>query len=77
VTVTGIIPVAEVSIGTICTASCFHISRISFASSWYLFCFSVVVLYLFCFSVVVVVVVKSKLPRRRNERVSYFNCTSV
>jgi hypothetical protein len=33
----GIIPVAEITIGTTFTASCFHTSRISFASSWYLF----------------------------------------
>jgi hypothetical protein len=31
----GIIPVAEITIGTACTASCFHITRTSFASSWY------------------------------------------
>jgi hypothetical protein len=35
----GIIPVAYIAIGTTCTASCFHIARISFASSWYFFCF--------------------------------------
>jgi hypothetical protein len=40
----GIIPVAEITIGTACTAFCFHISRISFVRSWYLFPFSVIVL---------------------------------
>jgi hypothetical protein len=44
----GIIPVAEITIGTTCTASCFHIARISIASSWYLFCFSVIVLARLC-----------------------------
>jgi hypothetical protein len=41
----GIIPVAEITIGTTCTAACFHIARTSFASSWYFFCFSVIVYY--------------------------------
>jgi hypothetical protein len=44
----GIIPVAEITIGTTRTASCFHMSRISFSSSWYLFCFSVIVLARLC-----------------------------
>jgi hypothetical protein len=44
----GIILVAAVTIRTTCTASCFHITRISFASSWYLFCFSVIVLARLC-----------------------------
>jgi hypothetical protein len=44
----GIIPVAEIAIGTTCTASCFHMSRTLFASSWYLFCFSVIVLARLC-----------------------------
>jgi hypothetical protein len=44
----GIIPVAEITIRTTCTASCFHITHISFASSWYFFCFSVIVLARLC-----------------------------
>jgi ABC-type dipeptide/oligopeptide/nickel transport system permease component len=44
----GIIRVAEITIGTTCTASCFHTARISFASSWYFFCFSVIVLARLC-----------------------------
>jgi hypothetical protein len=44
----GIIPVAQITIGTTCTASCFHITHISFASSWYFFCFSVIVLARLC-----------------------------
>jgi hypothetical protein len=44
----GIIPVAAITIGTNCTASFFHITRISFASSWYLFCLSVIVLARLC-----------------------------
>jgi hypothetical protein len=44
----GIIPVAEITIGTTCTVSCFRVSCISFASSWYLFCFTANVLARLC-----------------------------
>jgi hypothetical protein len=44
----GIIPVAEITVGTTCTVSCFHITHISFASSWYFFCFSDIVLARLC-----------------------------
>jgi hypothetical protein len=40
----GIIPVAEIAIGTACTASCFHITRISFASSWYFFVIIIIII---------------------------------
>ena len=40
----GITPVDDITIGITCTAFCFHIAHISFASSWYLFCLSVIVL---------------------------------
>ena len=35
-----------ITIGITCAAFCFHIAHISFASSWYLFCLSVIVLLL-------------------------------
>jgi len=40
----GITPVDVITIGITCAAFCFHIAHISFASSWYLFCLSVIVL---------------------------------
>jgi len=40
----GITPVDDITIGITCVAFCFHIANISFASSWYLFCVSVIVL---------------------------------
>ena len=40
----GITPVDDITIGITCAVFCFHIARISFASSWYLFCLSVIVL---------------------------------
>ena len=44
----GITPVDDITIGIICAAFCFHIAHISFASSWYLFCLSVIVLMRLC-----------------------------
>jgi len=44
----GISPVDGITIGITCTAVCFHIAHILFASSWYLFCFSVIVLARLC-----------------------------
>ena len=44
----GIIPVDDITIGITCAAFCFHIAHISFASSWYLFCLSVIVLARLC-----------------------------
>jgi len=44
----GITPVDDITIGIICTAFFFHIAHISFASSWYLFCLSVIVLARLC-----------------------------
>ena len=38
----GIIPVDDITIGITCAAFCFHTEHISFASSWYLFCLSVI-----------------------------------
>ena len=40
----GITPVDDITIGIACAAFCFHIAHISFASVWYLFCLSVIVL---------------------------------
>jgi len=44
----GIIPVDDITIGITCAAFCFHIAHISLASSWYLFCLSVIVLARLC-----------------------------
>ena len=44
----GITPVDDITLGITCAAFCFHISHISFASSWYLFCLSVIVLARLC-----------------------------
>ena len=44
----GIIPVDDITIGITCAAFCFYIAHISFASSWYLFCLSVIVLARLC-----------------------------
>ena len=35
----GITPVDDITIGITCATFCFQITHISFASSWYLFCF--------------------------------------
>jgi len=40
----GITPVDDITIGITCVAFCFHIAHTSFASSWYLFCLSVIVI---------------------------------
>jgi len=40
----GITRLNDITIGITCVVFCFHISHISFASSWYLFCLSVIVL---------------------------------
>jgi len=44
----GITPVYDITIGITCAAFCFHIAHISFASSWYLSCLSVIVLARLC-----------------------------
>jgi len=44
----GITPVDDITIGITCAAFCFHIAHISFPSSWYLFCLSVIVLARLC-----------------------------
>ena len=44
----GITPVHDITIGITCAAFCFHIAHISFVSSWYLFCLSVIVLARLC-----------------------------
>ena len=44
----GFTPVDDITIGITCAAFCFHIAHISFASSWYLFCLSVIVLARLC-----------------------------
>ena len=44
----GITPVDYITIGITCAAFRFHIAHISFASPWYLFCLSVIVLVGLC-----------------------------
>jgi hypothetical protein len=44
----GITVVDYVTIWITCAAFCFHIAHISFASSWYLFCLSVIILARLC-----------------------------
>ena len=44
----GITPVDDITIAITCAAFCFHIAHVSFASSWYLFCLTVVVLARLC-----------------------------
>ena len=44
----GITPVDDITIRITCAAFCFHMAHISFASSWYLFCLSVIVLARLC-----------------------------
>jgi len=44
----GITPVDDITIGITCAAVCFHIAHISFASPWYLFCLSAIVLARLC-----------------------------
>jgi hypothetical protein len=44
----GIIPVNDITIGITCTAFCFHIMLISFASSRYFSCFSFIILATLC-----------------------------
>ena len=53
----GITPVDDITIGITCDALCFHTEHISFASSWYLFCLSVIVLAVLLLLLLVVVVV--------------------
>ena len=44
----GFTPIDDITIGITCAAFCFHIAHISFASFWYLFCLSVIVLAKLC-----------------------------
>jgi len=44
----GITPVNDITIGITCAAFCFRRAHISFSSSWYLFCLSVIVLARLC-----------------------------
>ena len=44
----GITAVDDITVGITCAAFCFHTAHISFASSWYLFCLSVIVLARLC-----------------------------
>jgi hypothetical protein len=44
----GITPVDYITIGLTFTVFCFHIAHSSLASSWYLLCFSVIVLARLC-----------------------------
>jgi len=51
----GITPVDDVTIWISCTAFCFHIAHISFASSWYLFCLSVIVLLFYIIIIIIII----------------------
>jgi len=44
----GITPVDDITMRISCAAFCFHIAHISFASCWYLFCLSAIVLATLC-----------------------------
>jgi len=44
----GITPVDDITVWITCAAFCFYMAHISFASSWYLFCLSVIVLETSC-----------------------------
>ena len=44
----GITAADDITVGIACAAFCFHIAHISFVSSWYLFCLSVIVLATLC-----------------------------
>jgi len=44
----GITPVDDIISGITCASFCFHIAHISFASPWYFFCLSVIVLARLC-----------------------------
>jgi len=44
----GVTPVDDIINGITCAVFCFHIAHISFASSWYLFCLSLIVLARLC-----------------------------
>jgi len=44
----GITPVDDITIGITFASFCLHIAHISFASSWYLFCLSIIVLARLC-----------------------------
>ena len=44
----GITPVDDITIRITCATFCFHMAHISFTSSWYLFCVSVIVLARLC-----------------------------
>jgi len=41
--------VDDITIGITCAAFCFHIAHVSFASSWYLFCLSLLLLLFYVF----------------------------
>ena len=44
----GITTVDDITIGITCATFCFHMAHISFASSWYFFCLSIIVLARLC-----------------------------
>jgi hypothetical protein len=44
----SITPIDDITNGIILAVFCFHIAHISFASSWYLYCLSVIVLARLC-----------------------------
>jgi hypothetical protein len=53
-----ITPVDDITIGITRTAFCFHIAHISFASSWYLFCLSAIVLVRLCvFGTIIIIII--------------------
>ena len=75
----GITPVGDITIGIISDAFCFHIAHISFASSLYLFCLSVVVMARLCVfgtavSIIVVVVVVVVVDVVGKQALLYHHC---
>ena len=75
----GITPVDDITIGITCVAFCFHIAHISFASSLYLFCLSVVVMARLCVfgtavSIIVVVVVVVVVDVVGKQALLYHHC---
>jgi hypothetical protein len=62
-----ITPVDDITVGIICAAFSFHIAHISFASSWYLFCLSVIII------IIIIETVGVLVPNRNFRDFSLFN----
>ena len=52
----GITPVDNITIGITCVAFSFHIAHISFASSWFLFCLSVIVVIIIIIIIIITII---------------------